>query len=456
VTKASVTATIADYASSTSADTVPARVRERAKLVIFDELCCATFGRSQPAGALAARYAATQAGHPEARILGSRSYTSAPLAALVNGTSGHADEIDGAHVVGGHPGATLVHAAFALAEQQHAGGGELLNAVILGYDIGVRMIAACGGTFVVKNTHHLHADFLHAIGAAVAGARLLCLGADAYPHAMALATFQSNGLCVLFSEREHISKAFCNGQYASAGVTAALMAAAGLEGADDFFGGDHGLLDAWGAPDGARLATGGLGREYAIMQSNFKFVRAGYPIHAAVEAGLSVLEANGVRAGEIAAVEVGMPEHALRVVDNRQMHNICVQDMLAVALIHGGLDLSRSYFPDALTDERFARLRGRITVRVDPELQAEQPNGRGARVTITTADGRTYAQRVDHPRGHSARDGATWAELAQKWRQALPGHDIDAIAASARELEHISDVRAMSKLFGNRNEPTGQ
>ena len=151
---ATVTQAIADYASATTASAVPARVRERAKLVIFDELCCAAFGRAQPAGELAARYADTQAGHPEAHVLGSRAYTSAPLAALVNGTSGHADEIDGAHVVGGHPGATLVHAAFALAERQHAGGDDLMDAVILGYDVGVRMIAACGGTFVVKNSHH--------------------------------------------------------------------------------------------------------------------------------------------------------------------------------------------------------------------------------------------------------------------------------------------------------------
>ncbi len=31
----------------------------------------------------------------------------------------------------------------------------------------------------------------------------------------------------------------------------------------------------------------------------------------------------------IAAVHVGMPANAMRVVDNRDMHNICVQDMLA-------------------------------------------------------------------------------------------------------------------------------
>jgi 2-methylcitrate dehydratase PrpD len=123
--------------------------------------------------------------------------------------------------------------------------------------------------------------------------------------------------------------------------------------------------------------------------------------------------------------------------------------MLAVALINGGLDLSASYFPDVLDDERFTRLRSQITLRIDPELQAEQPNGRGSRVTITTVDDRTYSRRVNHPRGHSARGGATWADLAQKWRKGLPTYDIDAIGASVQQLERIEDVRILSKLFGN-------
>ena len=45
---------------------------------------------------------------------------------------------------------------------------------------------------------------------------------------MALVTFQANGLIALFQERRHISKSFSNGQYAAAGVSAALMAASGL------------------------------------------------------------------------------------------------------------------------------------------------------------------------------------------------------------------------------------
>jgi 2-methylcitrate dehydratase PrpD len=441
------TLVLARYAASTSLERIPEEVRERAKQVILDEMASAHFGRERPAGTLAARYVAGMAGPPEARVLGTDLRVSAPLAALANGTAGHADEIDGAHVVGGHPGATLVHAALAMAERQGATGGELLNAVVLGYDVGVRLIEACGGLFGVKERHHLNSDFLHAIAASVASSRLMGLAPERYCHAMALATFQANGLCALFQEKRHISKAFCNGQYAMAGVSAALMAATGFEGCDDVLGDPHGLFDAWGT-DGAREAvTRGLGRNFAVLGANFKFVRAGYPIHAPVEAALSLVARHAIDTETISAVEVGMPARALRVVDDRRMRNICVQDMLTVALLRRGLPLSESPFPAVLDDPAFAPLRARVRVVVNPLLEAQAPNGRGAVVTITTRDGRKVSERVDHPRGHSARGGVTWDELAVKWRDAAPEQDVDSWIVAARKLEDLEHVGRLSGLF---------
>ncbi|MER5913946.1 MmgE/PrpD family protein [Streptomyces sp. NPDC001982] len=443
----SPTHTLAQYAASTSLETIPEEVRERAKQVILDEMASAHFGRERPAGTLAARYVTGLAGPPEARVLGTSLRASAPLAALANGTAGHADEIDGAHVVGGHPGATLVHAAVAMAERQSATGGELLNAVVLGYDVGVRLIEACGGLFGVKERHHLNSDFLHAIGASVACSRLLGFAPGRYCHAMALATFQANGLCALFQERRHISKAFCNGQYAMAGVSAALMAATGFEGSDDILGDPHGLFDAWGADGASETVTRGLGLDFAVMGANFKFVRAGYPIHAPVEAAVSLVARHRIDTESISAVEVGMPARALRVVDYRRMHNICVQDMLAVALLHGGLRLNETYFPAVLDDPAFAPLRARITLVVNPLLEAQAPDGRGAVVTIRTQDGKTVTERVDHPRGHSTRGGVTWDDLSAKWREAEPDQDASSWIAGARKLEDLEDVGHLTGLF---------
>ena len=442
-----LTGVLAEYAASTRFETLPHHIRERAKLVILDELASAYFGAACPAGRLAGGYVTGQTAAAEAVVQRTGQRSSAELAALANGTAGHADEIDGAHVVGGHPGATLVHAATAVAQLRRSSGAELINAVVLGYDVGTRLIDACGGTFRLKDEFHLHADFLHAVGAAVACGRLLELDTRGMANAMALATFRANGLCALFREDDHISKAFCNGQYASAGVGAALMAEAGLEGVADVVGERHGLLDAWGAEDGRERVARGLGTDFGISGANFKFLRAGYPIHAAVEAALSIVAEHEVTWETIGSVSVGMPGNARRVVDGRTMHNICLQDMLAVALVHGGISLSGSYFPEIQADPAFVRVRERITLRTDPGLERDQPNGRGAVVTMTLADGTTATRSVDHPHGHSLRGEPSWPDLAAKWRDALPSVDTDAWIRSAARLEDVDDVGAFVAQF---------
>ena len=153
--------------------------------------------------------------------------------------------------------------------------------------------------------------------------------------------------------------------------------------------------------------THGLGDEYAVMGANFKFMNAGYPIHAAVEAASEVMRTHRIDAATIVAVHVGMPANALRVVDNRAMHNICVQDMLAAAIVRGGLGLRDSPFPAILAHPEYLAMRGRITVGIDPDLQRDQPDGRGANVAITTTSGAVLAHRVDWPKGHSRRGGVS-------------------------------------------------
>lgn len=443
----SISSQLANYAAKTTLERIPAPVVERAKQVILDEMACAHFGRRSLGGDLAARYVATLGGPQEALVLGTSLKMPAPYAAMANGAAGHGEEVDGAHVIGGHPGATLVHAAVALAERQRVSGAELINAVVLAYDVGIRLVEACGGKFAMKARHHLYSDFLYSIGAAVAGCRLLGLEPIRYCHAMALCTFQTNALASLYQEKRHISKSFCNGQFAFAGVSAALMSAAGLEGVEDILGTRDGLLDTWGAEGGAAAVTRQLGEDWSILGANFKFINAGYPIHAAVEAATTLAAEHRLQASDIESVHVGMPENAMRVVDGREMHNICMQDMVSAALVAGRLSLRESPFPAMLQDPAFIRLRPRVTVGVDPELNRDQPDGRGSRVGITTVAGATFSCRVDHPLGHSQRGGATWPALAAKWREGLPGCNVDSMLGLAQGLETLEDIRGLTETF---------
>lgn len=442
-----ITSQVAQYSSMTSFAALPPAVRERAKKIIFDEIACAFFGRRSAAGALAARYAASAGGSGEARIYGTDLRAPAPYAAMANGTAGHGEEVDGAHVIGGHPAASIVHAAMAMAERQRVPGAELINAVVLGYDVGVRVVQACGGKFKVRDNLHLTSDMFYALGATVAASRLLGLDPTRHAHALTLATFQTNGLYALYSERRHISKSFCNGQFAFAGVSAALMAAIGLEGNEDIFGASHGLLDAWGVEQGREALTKDLGVAYSIMGANFKFFNAGYPIHTPVEAAMALVEEHAIGCDAIESVEIGMPENSMKVVDNRHMHNICVQDMVAASLVRGGLKLHDLPFPSILADPAFRRIRSSIVVSVDPEIQREFPNGRGARVTIVTTEGARHSRRIDNPRGHSLRGEVGWADLSEKWRGSLGDCDVETALAIAQGLDDLEDVNVLATAF---------
>jgi 2-methylcitrate dehydratase PrpD len=435
-----ITAVIARYATSTSCGRLPSDVLERTQQVIADEVVCAYFARRSLAGDLAARYAEQAGGSAEARIYATGKRVSAPNAALANGAAGHGEEVDGAHVVGGHPGASIVHAAVAVAERQRTSGAELVNAVALGYDVGARVVESCGGLYPVKNHYALHSDFLYALGCAAASSRLLGLDETRLAHAMALSTFASNALWSLFAEKRHISKSLCNGQFAAAGVNGALMAAIGLEGHEDIIGAPFGVLHAWAGQNDRSVLVRGLGERFMVMGANFKFVNAGYPIHAPVEAALTLVKKHGIQVENIASIYVGMPTNTMKVVDNRDMHNICLQDMLSAALVLGGLKLRELPFPGVLENPLFAQLRPRVMLRGDAELDRDQPAGRGAIVAISTTDGNTVRLRVDHPRGHSLRGGVTWNDLAEKWREAVPERDVDRMIALAQRLHELDDI----------------
>ncbi len=444
---ASLTLMLAQYAASTTIESIPAHVRKQAKLVILDEMASAHFGRRSTAGSLAARYVASFGGVMEARLLGTSLHAPAPYAALANGMAGHSDDVDGTHVAGGHPGACIVHAALAMGERQRISGAEFINAVVLGYDIGTRVLQACGGMHAVGSRHLLHSDFLYAVGAAVAAGRILKLDPVEHCHAMALVTFQANGLMAVFQEPRHISKPFSNGQYAAAGVSAALMSAAGFEGMSNILGARGGLLQAWGAENAADALTRGLGSDYAILGANFKLMSACYPIHAAVEAALAIASDHEISVNDIVRVHVGLPASTVPVVDNRPVHNTCVQDMLCAALLRGRPSLGTSTFPSVLEDRRYAHLRSQITVGVDAELDREHPNGRGANVAIRMQDSAVFTRRVDWPRGHSRRGATTWKDLSEKWHDALPDSDVDQMLALAQDLEALPDVRTLSAAF---------
>ncbi len=143
-----------------------------------------------------------------------------------------------------------------------------------------------------------------------------------------------------------------------------------------------------------------------------------------------------------------MPSYAASVVDNRDMPTICVQDMLAVAVVAGRLGFDEAHSTSLLHDPRVRRVRGGIEVVRDPDLDREQPHGRGSRVTIESRAG-SVAMKVEHPRGHRFRTPApTWPDLREKWEEVLVPRigaaRFDEFSSACMALETVDSVGELS------------
>jgi 2-methylcitrate dehydratase PrpD len=294
------------------------------------------------------------------------------LRALMEGTAAHTVEVDDIFRDGiYHPGAPTIAAARALSER--------LRPVVVGYEISTRIGAAMGKAHY-KHWHNT--GTIGAFGAAAAAAEALELDREQFAHALATVTTFAAGLQQAF-RMDSMSKPLHAGRAAEAGVTAALMAREGVTGSLDVM---VGFAKAMGDnPDWERgLAT--LGRDFHITRMTFKNHACCGHTFAAIDGALEVKKRMGIRAEEIDAVEVATYRAGLEVAHYERPKTpaegrFSLKYVVATALTHGSVRLA-AFEPERLNDATTRRVMDRVTVKLDPELEAAFPAKRAARVAI--------------------------------------------------------------------------
>ncbi len=147
----------------------------------------------------------------------------------MNGILSHTLEMDDTHAEGViHPGCVVIPAAIAVAEKTGASGRDLLTAIIVGYEVAVRVAIAVGPVSHRMKSWHATGT-CGAIGAAAAAGRLLGLDPKRMLSALGLAGVQHTGTWI-FTDDGSMCKRFHAGFAALGGVTAAYLAQAGFTG----------------------------------------------------------------------------------------------------------------------------------------------------------------------------------------------------------------------------------
>ena len=304
-------------------------------------------------------------------------------AALINGAASHTVEVDDIFRDGiYHPGAPTIPAALALAQAHGVSGEQFLRAVVVGYEISTRIGAAMGRAHY-KYWHNT--GTIGVFGACAAAAEILRLDAKRFAHALATVTTFAAGLQQAF-RHESMSKPLHAGHAAEAGVTAALAAREGVTGSLDVIEGEAGFGRAMGDGPDWQKPIESLGKEFNICRMTFKNHTCCGHTFAAIDGALALKQKMGVAANDIEQVKVGTYKAALEVAGYENPKSAAegrfsLKYVVATALTHGSVRLA-AFERARLEDEATKKMMKKISLAVDPELDATFPKQRAARVSI--------------------------------------------------------------------------
>ncbi|HSC70749.1 MAG TPA: MmgE/PrpD family protein, partial [Candidatus Methylomirabilis sp.] len=264
------TRTLASFVADTGNSDLPEEARQRAKDCILDWIGGAFAGKGSPTDRSMEPLVRELGGRGRATLVGTGARAAPPLAALYNGTISAVMEIDDVHeLVSLHPGIGVIPAALAVAEAAGSSGRELLAAVVLGYDVAVRVARAAGASHYA----HWHSTgTCDTFGAAASAGRLLRLDAERLLMALGLAGTQAAGLWESINASAVSAKHLHSGKAAFNGILSVLLARQGMRGSPTILEGPKGFLAAASrATDQDRASlTQDLGSPFLILGSFFK------------------------------------------------------------------------------------------------------------------------------------------------------------------------------------------
>ena len=434
---------LAAFAASLDVAAIPAAVLDRAEDLMVDWLGSALAGKGARPVETIARFAEKMG--PDdgpSEVLIHRRGSSPLVAAIANAAASHVAEQDDLHnssVL--HPATVVFPPALAVAQAIGASGGELLAAVVAGYEVGIRV-----GEFLGRS----HYKIFHTTGtagtlaAAAAVGRLLGLDADRMAHAFGSAGTQAAGLWEFLREAAD-SKQLHTAHAASAGLTAAYLAADGFTGARRIFEGAQGMAAAFSRDaDPARLVDR-LGERWALAETSFKFHASCRHTHPAADALLDAMRIHGLGAEDIASVTAHVHQGAIDVlgpvVDPQTVHQskFSMGTVLGLVAIHGSAGLTD--FDAHWRADDVAAFRERVAMVLDADVDAAYPARWIGKVTVRTHDGRTFAARVDEPKGDPG-NPLDRAEIESKAERLAAYRDG---ASSAEMRRAIARIRALRK-----------
>lgn len=404
----SLSGQLADYVLGLPAAEIPAAIRERALLLLLDELGAGLLGSTAPGATIVHEEARARYRTGRVPVWGRSTRLTAAGAALVNATQAHAFELDDYHPGAKlHAGTVVVPAALAVLGAEH-GLDDLLAAMVVGYEVMIRLGLALDSSATRRRGWHL-TGLTGPFGAAAAAARLQGLDRETLVAAFGIAGSCSSGLFA-FSREGSMTKQLHAGRGAEAGLTAIELARRGLTAPTWVLEAeDGGLLravsdspapDRLGAELGSRFELGSVGvKPYPCCGSVHSSIDCALEIRRQDGFALDRVERVTVHTAELVDLQCGFPYSG----DGGPLEaQMSMRYCVAAALADGEVSLLQ--FRDLRRRDPAVRaLAERVTLAIDPEIDRAYPASWPGRVSVEMSSGAVHEHAVAEPLGSPGR-----------------------------------------------------
>ena len=395
--EAAIAQQLGAFAADLEYDSLPAKIRNCAKLHILDVIGTALaathfdFGKHALAGLLGIAEGGA------ASVIGMGIQLPLRDAVLLNGILAHGLDFDDTHpgaIV--HPTSSSFPCALGMAEHLDADGRDLITAYVLGVDVATRVGLAAKGLMHAQGFHTT--GLAGHFGCAVAAGKLFGLNAQKLAMAQGLAGSTSSAMS------EHRADGAWNkrmhpGWAGVGGITAAALARGGFVGTKKIYEGADGLFR---SHTGSQLEavdlaamTRDLGSTWLIEEVAVKPFPICHLLHACADAALTLRRQHGLRPRDIEKVRallhpdtfhyVAEPAVMRRRPVSDYMAKFSVQFVVAACLARGKFGFAELQ-TDALNDPEILDLAQRVSHDADPDSLFPKYFSGG--VVVTLRDGR--------------------------------------------------------------------
>lgn len=431
---------INSFIHQTTWNELPAKVQHQACRCLLDTLGAAIGARKTELSHIIHNFAAAAFGGEGGQLWQDGRFVSPPGAALANGMTIDALDIhDGYNMVKGHIGAAIVPTLFATCTGTPVSGKELLTRLVIGYEI-----AARAGIVLHETACDFHTSGAwNALGATAVTARHLHLTPTQTRHALGIAEYHGPRSqmmrCIEFPTMVKDG----SGWGAMAGVSAAMMAAAGFTGAPAITVEGDDVQHHWQD----------LSEKWHIMDQYVKPYAVCRWAQPAIAAVLEVRNQHDFSLAAVTAIRVHTFYEAVCLAVRQPATTEEAQYSLpfpvAAALVNnklGAAELSGA----GLTHSLILQLADRVALEADELYNGRFPAQRFARVEVVLDDG-TVFQSGEHQPGWDADAPPTDEELRHKFRwlagEGLAGDRVEELETAVWKLSEQPATDHLIKLM---------